>query len=93
MGSLFSFLTSNVRAVAESATAKQMVENVQSVPNISAGATYLRQATSTLIGGQPVDAKQIDGRPSGASSNSLASPEPFTDLDYPPEWQVSDMDK
>lgn len=70
-----------------------MVQNVQAVPNISAGASYLRHATSTFISGQSVDAKQIDGRPSALSSGSLASPEPFTQIDYPPGWQVDDMDK
>ena len=57
VGSLFSYLQSSVRTVAESAVTKQMVQNYQQVPNISASATYLRQATSTLIGGQSVDAK------------------------------------
>lgn len=42
VGSLFSYLTSGVRTVAESAVTKNVVSNVPSVPNISAGAQYLR---------------------------------------------------
>ena len=95
VGSLFSYLTSGVRTVTStsvatasgaSTMAQNVVSNVASVQNITAGAQYLRQATSTLIGAQGHELDQLDGA-MVSSKNEAAEPLNFSHFDQPPGWQ------
>ena len=79
--------------MAESAVTKNVVSNVRSVQNISAGAQYLRQATSTFMGGQGADPRSRDDK--NEEEDEFAQPESLTDFDYPPGWKSehTEMDK